>query len=164
MSAAPQRLATPPRPQLKEVFKTSTTQKYRPAPMLKRIVAFILDSLISGVGSQLITAALVKILAPSTLMAIVYSFAVSIVVWWGYWLYLPVNQKGTPGKKLMGLRVVTEKHSRQITTWQMFKRESFGRLLSTFVLFLGYLSAFGDKKERRTWHDRLAKTRVIEYR
>lgn len=64
----------------------------------------------------------------------------------------------TPGKALMGLRVIRSNGS-PMTLWRATIRFVF-KLLVTATAFLGYLWVLVDNK-RRGWHDILARTYVI---
>ena len=64
----------------------------------------------------------------------------------------------TYGKKWLGLKVVNPDGS-DVTSGQAWGRGA-SKVLLNLCLGIGYLLAIGDK-EKRTLHDRLAKTRVI---
>lgn len=152
-----------PRQVGKKTFKTSQLVKYRPAGMGKRFIAFTIDSLIAGALSQIITVFLInKLISGPGLIIASLAFGLIFVPLF-YWSYLTINFGGTPGKKMMGLKIISKK-GKKLSFGQIYLRESVGRVLSVIFFCLGYLTAFFDQAERRTWHDRLAKTRVVEYR
>ncbi len=64
----------------------------------------------------------------------------------------------TVGKALMGLRVLGRDGRR--LTWRQAAVRSLAYYVSALPLFLGYLWVLVDD-ERRTWHDKLAKTIVV---
>lgn len=64
----------------------------------------------------------------------------------------------TPGKLICGLQLVRGDGSR--VTYGRAAGRFFGRLLSSFTLFLGYLMAAFDV-EKRTLHDHVCDTRVV---
>lgn len=66
---------------------------------------------------------------------------------------------GTPGKRMLGLRVVRLDGARP-GVWRAFLRELVGRPLSTIPLWLGYLWML-DHPVRQTWHDRISDTIVV---
>jgi uncharacterized RDD family membrane protein YckC len=70
----------------------------------------------------------------------------------------------TLGKMIMGIRVVSARHTRgSLTLGQVLLREVIGKLLSLIVLGLGYLwVAWSGKKQG--WHDMIAKTYVVRER
>jgi uncharacterized RDD family membrane protein YckC len=65
----------------------------------------------------------------------------------------------TIGKAVLGIKVVCDDGS-PVTLNMMLLREFIGKMMSSFLM-LGYLVAFGDP-EKRTWHDRIASTRVVK--
>ena len=65
----------------------------------------------------------------------------------------------TPGKRFMGLRIVTEDDSRRIYFGMAAKRY-LGYWLSGLSLFLGFLWVLVDDN-RQAWHDKFANTYVI---
>jgi uncharacterized RDD family membrane protein YckC len=68
----------------------------------------------------------------------------------------------TVGKHLFGLKVV--KDDGGVLTWgNILIRETIGKILSSLVFSLGYLWILFDSK-RQGWHDKLAKTVVIQER
>lgn len=64
----------------------------------------------------------------------------------------------TPGKALLGLRVVRPDGDK-LTFWRAVRR-AVGYILSALPLFLGYLWVLVDDR-RRGWHDKLADTVVV---
>lgn len=80
-------------------------------------------------------------------------FAVVYIVCWMYFA-------ATPGKVLMGLRVVDAKTGNKINFKQALVRY-LGYIISALVCFLGYIwVVFDDKKQ--AWHDKMADTVVIK--
>ncbi len=65
----------------------------------------------------------------------------------------------TPGKRLMGLRIVTEDNSRRIHFGMAAKRY-LGYWISGLSLFLGFIWVLVDDN-RQAWHDKFANTYVI---
>lgn len=64
----------------------------------------------------------------------------------------------TPGKFLMGLRVIS-RNGRPITFWQALRRY-LGYYLSALALYAGFLWVLIDNR-RQGWHDKLANTFVV---
>ncbi|MEL7236808.1 MAG: RDD family protein, partial [Chloroflexota bacterium] len=65
----------------------------------------------------------------------------------------------TPGKRLNGIRIITVDGS--VPTFsRLVLRNTIGYVLSYWIFFIGFLIAFRDD-EKRTLHDRMAKTRVV---
>ncbi len=151
-----------PKPNLKKVFDTSGSEQFKPGNKNKRVIAFILDGVISTVISTIVAALLVKTIftQPETqgIAAIVIQMAVNSF----YWIGCPYYYEGTPGKKMMGLRIVGNDYNTELTFKQLVMRESVGRLLS-MIFMLGYVWC-AINKEGKTWHDMISKTRVVDYK
>lgn len=83
------------------------------------------------------------------------SFLVGILYNWFFW----TRQNGqTPGKKLMGLRVIKADGS-QLSDIDALIR-AVGYYVSGMLFGIGYIWAMFDD-ENRTWHDIFAGTRVV---
>lgn len=148
-------------PQPNATFQTATTATYAPSNKNKRFVAFIIDGLISGVCTKLFEVAITKgFHFKNPLVASSFNYLLVIAV---YWVGLTMLMGATPGKKIMGLRIVRADHSLDLSFGQLFFRETIGRIISTLPFFLGYLWVSWDK-ERKTFHDMVAKTRVVDFR
>ncbi len=82
------------------------------------------------------------------------SFAISVF----YYGSVQAKYQGTPGKRLLGLRLVGS----DLTPVEMSRcyARYFASVLSGLALGLGYIWAAFDPK-KRTWHDRMAGTLVI---
>ena len=80
-----------------------------------------------------------------------------------YMTCFPVFMDATPGKQFLGIRVMQANGKSQPTLGQMFLRETVGRIASIVPLGLGYLWV-SFNKDRKTFHDMIAKTWVVEYR
>lgn len=76
----------------------------------------------------------------------------------GYHLFFMVLMGQTPGKVLMGLRVVQTDGGR-LNAWRAFVRV-IGYLVSALPLFLGFFWVIIDDR-RQAWHDKLAGTFAI---
>ena len=64
----------------------------------------------------------------------------------------------TPGKMLIGIKVVTPEGGR--ISYGRATGRYFGKIVSALILYIGYLMAFWDP-ERRALHDRMCGSRVI---
>lgn len=69
----------------------------------------------------------------------------------------------TPGRHLMGVRVVRFDTGVPVGFWRMFLRQLAASYISAPLCYLGFLWAFFDAN-RQTWHDKLAKTLVVQTR
>lgn len=96
-----------------------------PASRSSRFFAAILDSIISGVLISASVAFLSSI--ASGLAAVFLSFFVQVIIWHFYFIK-PIKETGqTFGKKILGIQVV---FADLPSTWQVIKREGFGKFLS----------------------------------
>lgn len=76
-----------------------------------------------------------------------------------YTVYFMAKHEATPGKRILGLRVVRADGGR-VGTARVIGRY-FAEALSTIVFFAGYVMAAFDE-EKRTLHDYLCDTRVVK--
>jgi uncharacterized RDD family membrane protein YckC len=79
------------------------------------------------------------------------------------WLYFALQESGsaqaTIGKKAVGLKVVNAE-AQKISFGQASGRH-FGKIISTLILFIGYLMMTWDEK-KQTLHDKMADTYVVK--
>jgi uncharacterized RDD family membrane protein YckC len=80
-----------------------------------------------------------------------------VYIAWALWLFV---HGSTPGKRLLGMRVVKE-DGRPAGLGTMIVREWFGKAFSGLVLALGYFAILWNR-DRQGWHDRLASTYVVQ--
>jgi uncharacterized RDD family membrane protein YckC len=78
---------------------------------------------------------------------------------WAYYVAFTALYGATPGKMLLGIRVV-KTDGRPVDWLTALMREVVGKTLSTLPLALGYLWAFFHPK-RQAWHDLIADTLVV---
>ncbi|CCE77242.1 MULTISPECIES: RDD family protein [Wolbachia] len=84
---------------------------------------------------------------------------VQFIMLFSYVAYMWIRFGATPGKLLLGLRVVNAQTFEKLTLKQAIKR-FFSFILSTAPLFLGFIWANFDKR-CQTWHDKIADTVVV---
>ena len=72
-----------------------------------------------------------------------------------FWIYL----EGTPGKRLLRLKVLDERTGHKLSFGQAALRY-IGYIPSTLVFFLGFIWIAFDRK-KQGWHDKIAKTVVV---
>ncbi|OAM06043.1 MAG: hypothetical protein TV41_06865 [Wolbachia endosymbiont of Dactylopius coccus] len=84
---------------------------------------------------------------------------VQFIMLFSYVAYMWIRFGATPGKLLLGLRVVNAQTFEKLTLKQAIKR-FFSFILSTSPLFLGFIWASFDKR-CQTWHDKIAGTVVV---
>lgn len=116
------------------------------------VLAFGLLSVADTIGFDV--AALEGVLA-LVVAAILLGISVSVVLLYDIGFWMLAGQ--TPGKRLMGVRIVRTDSGR-LTLWNCIRRE-VGYLISS-ILYLGYLWVLVDSK-RQAWHDHLAGTYVV---
>lgn len=75
-----------------------------------------------------------------------------IVLWWRF--------QGTPGKLLLGYRIVDARSGGRPRLWQVCVR-LLGCVVSALPLGLGFLWMIWDRRHQG-WHDKLARTLVVE--
>jgi uncharacterized RDD family membrane protein YckC len=80
-----------------------------------------------------------------------------IFVYYG-WFYK--NKGATPGKLLMGLRVVDLETGMNLSYGRTFLRDIVGKPIGYLTLFIGFILA-GFRSDKRALHDLLASTQVI---
>ncbi len=76
------------------------------------------------------------------------------------WALMLFSKGTTPGKNLLGMRVIDERGQRA-SFGKMFVREWIGKFISGFILGLGYIWILLDR-DRQGWHDKLVSTYVVE--
>ncbi len=76
-----------------------------------------------------------------------------------YWVAFTGLRGQTPGKMLLGIRVVGPT-GEVPGLRRAFMREIIGKFFSKLVCYLGYLWAVADGR-RQTWHDKIAGTYVV---
>ncbi|MEU7555266.1 RDD family protein [Streptomyces sp. NPDC044571] len=173
--SAPARL----RPTGRDVFEQMAERAVRPAGLPRRAVARALDSLVlaavaAATAQPLVPAATAHLQAKvdaarstgRTTTVWLFDGTVAghlglvlgaVLLFGVFYEVLPTARWGrTPGKKLLGIRVLAA---------STFRPPGFGAALSRWLVFalfgfLGCLWCLGDRPRRRGWHDRAAGTYV----
>jgi len=135
-----------------------------------RFVAVLIDGIIVGTGTAVISFALGIFLGfgaaamgatPDVGGAIGYTLGqlAGIVIGWLYEaMFLSSERQATPGKMAFGIVVTSEAGAR--LSFARATGRHFGKYLSSFILFIGYLiQPFTEKKQ--ALHDLLAGTVVV---
>lgn len=123
-----------------------------------RYLALNLDSLITAIiiTLPLNIIAVVVGAAAGFRMALVL---LQVVLIYTYFIYLTNKNQATIGKKLLGLRVVSEDGTR-LPFGKIAFRETIGKFISMIILFVGYLMvAFTSKKQGL--HDKMVGSVVL---
>jgi uncharacterized RDD family membrane protein YckC len=137
----------------------------RYAGPVTRLIAFIIDSLIVTTGFTLIVAGFSYLVELVTDLQVEVEgrgiwYVIGFASWAFFYLWISIAVFGkTPGKTIMGVRVVRADGSIELHGSQAFLRAITYPL--SFVIFgIGLLGiVFG--RERRAWHDHLARTAVV---
>jgi len=87
-------------------------------------------------------------------------FGVGLLGAYVIWAFMLFAQGVTPGKKLLGMRVVKEDGT-SAGFFTMLIREWIGKLISGLILSLGFLWILFDR-DKQGWHDKLMSTFVVE--
>jgi len=90
------------------------------------------------------------------------SLGIGAVLFLGYivWALVQFARGATPGKKLLGIRVIKEDGCRPGFFTMLF-REWIGKCISGLILGIGYFWILFDR-DKQGWHDKLVSTYVIE--
>jgi len=83
------------------------------------------------------------------------SYSALVLALWAYGL--------TPGKWLLGIRIVNHDAGTPAGFWRVALREVIGKWVSAVVCYLGYIWAIFDA-QKQAWHDKIAKTLVVRTR
>jgi uncharacterized RDD family membrane protein YckC len=134
------------------------SSKYEYAGFWIRVAAAIIDSIIVAIA--LIPIAMI-VGWNST-----YTSGMSSGLEWAwqllcaiFYIFCWIKFAGTPGKRLLRLKVLDEKSGNHVTVGQGIIRY-IGYIPATLVLFIGLIwVAFDSKKQG--WHDKMAKTVVV---
>ncbi len=140
-------------------------RKNRPAGFISRLEAFIVDIIVLTIGGVIATL-LFEVIYRFFSLNIIFGnlrivqyasaiFSLEILVYYMYfWSFLGY----TPGKFLVGLKIVRRDGSK-LTLGRAFLR-FIGYWVSAIPLFFGFIWIIFDRK-RQGWHDKLADTQVI---
>lgn len=150
----------------KKKAKELSYKDYPQATLVPRAAAFIVDCLFYSFACtpfMLIFVQLGQIIggvgsAMETMMS-----AAGLLAYVGVYVFFSAlfnkNKGGGPGKLLFGLKVVDEERFEFLDFKTSFKREFLGKIISS-ILLIGYLMMLV-RKDKKTLHDIIAKSRVI---
>jgi uncharacterized RDD family membrane protein YckC len=153
-----------PKPNLTMVDPQSDLEDYLNSPRAGfwlRFVAATVDTItVAGLGKAVEASGLYRGLGFSQQIAasMLVGFAITLVI-----ICIPMSKSGyTLGKKLLGIKVIHSEFGQHLSLGRAFFRESIGKMISAFLLMIGYLMAAGASK--RALHDRIAKSLVVKVR
>lgn len=128
---------------------TYNEQEYTLADNGTRFVALIIDSILAGIIGGIFGA------NDQWFLGGVMGFVVGV----GYqWLFLTRNNGQTPGKMMLGIRVI--KTDGSMFTFTDALMRYIGYLINSAAFMIGWLWAFYDE-DNQGWHDKLARTYVV---
>ena len=138
----------------------------RVADSFERIAAYFLDGFIVNALAFIPLSLLLSDIAPETTTRAEMTVWVAVAtflpfLWFG--LFEGSRLSATPGKRLLGLRVVDAESGESPIG---FKRAAVRRViwvLGFVALFLGWIAAFRNP-DRQGWHDKAARTVVVKVR
>jgi uncharacterized RDD family membrane protein YckC len=131
--------------------------------LVTRTIAFVMDAIVIDLVALVVAAGAALIVSvlhlPTQVLVTVVVGGVAFILWSiAYFVAFWAMTGQTPGDRMMRLRVVA-------TSGKLNPRRAFlrwiGMVLSALLLFVGYLVIPFDRR-RRGWHDRLARTVVVE--
>ena len=129
---------------------------YQKGSLGARLVAFIIDEIISAFVPSFIFALL-------GLVGLKISPFDQIIIWIVaifYWPLMTWKYGATLGKRWLKLRVVDSHPNGSIGLGKALLREWLGKLISGIAFSLGYVWALIDKRNQ-SWHDKIAGTYVL---
>jgi uncharacterized RDD family membrane protein YckC len=144
---------------------------YQPplASLGSRFLAALLDGLIAVAllipgGSISYGGVMLNPREPSVAAA-VFGGLLSLVMTFAYLglLFVMWTKGQTPGKRLLGLRVLKLDTGKPATFWRMALRDTIGKWVSAAICYLGYIWMFLDAN-KQGWHDKIAGTIVVKER
>lgn len=122
------------------------------AGFVERFIAYLID--------------IVILIAADWLVAAFFSASITFLLWVLlppiYFITFWQSSGQTPGKSAMGLRVVDARTGGHVDTGNAILRY-IGYIISAIPFYLGFLWVIWDS-EHEAWHDKIAKTRVINVR
>jgi uncharacterized RDD family membrane protein YckC len=122
------------------------------------IVTFILIVLTWLVNTVLVLFSLGELAAMETILKILVSSAFALLFSASYFIFFWTLASMTPGKLLMGLRIVTA--GGHPLTFGRAVRRMLGYIISIAVIFLGFVWILVDNR-RQGWQDKIAGTFVV---
>ncbi len=122
---------------------------YELADVGTRFIALFIDGIILGIITGVLTRGGLAVGGFA-------SFIVGVIY---YWYFLTQNNGQTPGKRIMGIRVI-KVNGEPLQAADVIVRY-IGYYINSIVFMLGWIWAFFDK-DNQGWHDKLAGTYVVK--
>lgn len=146
----------------------SETLEFKYAGFGIRLLAYIIDNLILGIGLLFIKFFffLIRMIIGSDILVqpVLFQYTwVDIIVYIlriMYFVLLTYFTSATLGKHLLKLKVISTNDTGKYSFLDILYRETIGRFLSKLIIYAGYLMIFINK-DKSSLHDMLADTRVV---
>lgn len=151
---------------LAEQSTNKTEQQIKYAGFWIRWVAAFIDGFLVGVVSMLVGFAIGFGMAATAGVENTGFFEDSFVTiisfgfTWAYYIIMTHKYRATFGKKLVGIEVRADDAENSATLGKIILRETIGKLLSMFTLYIGYMMA-GFTQRKQALHDMIAGTVVV---
>ena len=133
----------------------------------RRFVAVFLDGIIVSVATSPVKLGLMFVLPiiagskSGPIASFILNALISLVVCYFYYGYFYSRRGATPGKMVMGLRVLRDQDGTYLSYNESFLREFVGKgIIAVCTLGIDYLVAFF-RDDRKTLHDIVFKTKVV---
>ena len=127
------------------------------AGRLNRFLAFLIDFIVLAVVTGVLFAIGVVELGDD---ASAGSQVLQALISFGYYIVLTAAFGATLGKMALGIKVVDES-GQKAGFFKVLIRETIGKIVSAFILLLGYIWILFDGKQQG-WHDKIATTFVVK--
>lgn len=130
------------------------------AGFIMRFIAYIIDTIFITLVALIIAfgAAIIWGLEDELILQIAYSASgiVTLIYLLGFW----AMAGGTPGKLMLGMRIVGPDGSIDGIGWGRAILRLLGTIISSIPCYLGYIWIIIDK-DKQGWHDKIAGTYVV---
>lgn len=126
------------------------------ADFVTRLIAYLIDAAIVGIAPWIIVFIAFAIAPILGFLLVLVWIAAAL----GYNYYFWTTTGQTPGKKIMGLKVVRADNGGILDPQTAILRY-VGYIVSGMVIYLGFLAILWDP-QHDGWHDKIAKTKVIK--
>lgn len=133
-----------------------------PAGFWARFAAVVIDGLVVTVISLPISLGMgmLQDKAHPSIKLMIVSNLVSMIISGCYFGYFYSKKGASPGKSVMGLRLVDYQTGTNVSFTTGFLRESVGKIVSFLTLGIGFLMA-AVRADKRALHDLITDTQVV---
>jgi len=147
-----------------------TQPKFTPAGFWIRFVAVIIDMIIVLILQSIVLLPFPEYMnftpaADGSLDISMGYLFLSLFLGWvvvplGYYGWFYKNKGGSPGKLLLGLRVLRSDTGTNLSYLRTWCREIPGKAISTIILMIGYIMA-GFRSDKKALHDLIVGSQVV---